>query len=750
MQAAMRALCPCSGFPALFIALAAVSSCVANGSVGTPVEKVVKLLKGLQKTVEDQYTKDASQYEAYATFCKEQTRIKTGAIAKSEEQIKVLEADETDLKAKISAINSRLGEISTELTAKEGEKEDAEAARSTELETYLKEAKDYADAIEATEKAIEAMKESKVDMKDARTDAPTSLAQQKLDPSASVLHKYIKDVRAAAVNPDVEALARAINFFRQDAAAPESPEKTVAYTYHANDIIAVLRALFVQFKDEKEALDKAEAENKFDFNKKILNLNNEMTFLKQEQTELKVELAEAQSALSETTQAKDAETADKTSDGQFKADLEQGCTDKATQWTTREQTLKDELTALKSAIATLEEGEVEKMYGANKKLTSLVHGKATTKTAVRSSSKTPKVEAPRSQPAQKVVAKRAISFLQVRGADHQREKQEAVLHRLLKHLDTSAGRLRSSPLAALSLRVQAGEAGPDYFVKVRGIIKDLMAKLKADAQDEVTSKSFCDTEMKKSLQKRDSNNLEIEAQNSIIAAKTAKKNKLNEEIDALEVEIADLHKVLDDETKRRAAEKAANDKTIADASSGQSTTEEAKTILKTFYDKHSLLQVNYKPPDSDRYDETVGDRAPEVFGDAKYKGKQASAKGILGLLDVIISDFKRTVSTVTAAESKAVQDFNKFKTDTNNDIDAKGLDKKAKEDEVDTLTSDLQSAASTLETATENRDTALAELSTLKTSCVQGEETYEERVAKREEEIAALKEALQILIDWKG
>jgi len=34
--------------------------------------------------------------------------------------------------------------------------------------------------------------------------------------------------------------------------------------------------------------------------------------------------------------------------------------------------------------------------------------------------------------------------------------------------------------------------------------------------------------------------------------------------------------------------------------------------------------------------------------------------------------------------------------------------------------------------------------------CVDGTETYAERVKKREEEIAALKEALKILDEWQG
>ena len=43
----------------------------------------------------------------------------------------------------------------------------------------------------------------------------------------------------------------------------------------------------------------------------------------------------------------------------------------------------------------------------------------------------------------------------------------------------------------------------DHFVKVRGLIKDLIAKLKADAKSEATQKGNCDTGMAKAIAGRD-------------------------------------------------------------------------------------------------------------------------------------------------------------------------------------------------------------------------------------------------------
>jgi len=52
--------------------------------------------------------------------------------------------------------------------------------------------------------------------------------------------------------------------------------------------------------------------------------------------------------------------------------------------------------------------------------------------------------------------------------------------------------------------------------------------------------------------------------------------------------------------------------------------------------------------------------------------------------------------------------------------------------------------------AEKNLESAQLTLEDLKKMCIDGEETYSERVAKRQEEIDALKEALEIFENWKA
>merc|ERR1719356_1999926 len=204
-------------------------------------------------------------------------------------------------------------------------------------------------------------------------------------------------------------------------------------------------------------------------------------------------------------------------------------------------------------------------------------------------------------------------------------------------------------------------------------------------------------------------------------------------------------------TELREKEKAENEKTIANADSGKAAVDQAVELLKKFYGS-ALLQSakNRAAPAKDREGKTVGDLAPDTFSsDEEYKGKVDASKGIVGMLEVIASDFERTSKTVADAEKSADEDYKSLKKDTEKDIKDKEKLKKTKETEVETKESDLTGFKDDKKTAIKMNEEAIEELEKLTTSCVDTGETFAERAAHRKEEIEALKQALEILENWK-
>merc|ERR1712137_77289 len=137
-------------------------------------------------------------------------------------------------------------------------------------------------------------------------------------------------------------------------------------------------------------------------------------------------------------------------------------------------------------------------------------------------------------------------------------------------------------------------------------------------------------------------------------------------------------------------------------------------------------------------------KEPEIF-DEPYKGMGGESGGVIGMLEVIESDFARLEAETKAAEEQAQKEYDEFMTDSevdktkkSTDIEHKTAKKQDEEQALTTKKSDLEGTQKEL-------DAALAYFDKLKPSCVDAGVSYEDRVARRKEEIESLQEALKIL-----
>merc|ERR1711865_1090578 len=189
--------------------------------------------------------------------------------------------------------------------------------------------------------------------------------------------------------------------------------------------------------------------------------------------------------------------------------------------------------------------------------------------------------------------------------------------------------------------------------------------------------------------------------------------KLTEDIAELTQAVADLDAAMAKYTSLRNEEKAKNAQTTADA--------KALTVLKDFYEKAAEATAFSQQ------------KAPEIF-ESEYKGMQSGNGGVVGMLEVIESDFARLEADTKAAEESSQAEYDEFMTDSATDKSKKttDIDHKAakKQDEQATLTSTLED----LQGTQEELDAALAYFDKLKPSCVDAGVSFEERVARRKEE----------------
>merc|ERR1719335_861067 len=181
-------------------------------------------------------------------------------------------------------------------------------------------------------------------------------------------------------------------------------------------------------------------------------------------------------------------------------------------------------------------------------------------------------------------------------------------------------------------------------------------------------------------------------------------------------------------------EKEKNTVTIADAQAAQTAVANALGVLKDFYAKAgeatSLVQKSAEP---------------EIFSDEPYKGMGGESGGVVGMIEVIQSDFARLESETSAAEAEAAKQYEDFMNDSNVDKAQKSKDIEHKSETKNNQAQALQQKKADLDGTQKELDAALAYYEKLKPSCVDSGVSYEDRVKQRKEEIESLQTALRIL-----
>merc|ERR1719453_1691264 len=113
----------------------------------------------------------------------------------------------------------------------------------------------------------------------------------------------------------------------------------------------------------------------------------------------------------------------------------------------------------------------------------------------------------------------------------------------------------SHKFGSYALMEVAGSAAMDPFVKIRGLIEEMISKLLKEAQEEATQKAFCDEEMGKSNKAKKEKTMTLDKLQSRIDKASARKAELTQAIKDLESEIAELDAATAEATKIRTAER---------------------------------------------------------------------------------------------------------------------------------------------------------------------------------------------------
>jgi len=290
--------------------------------------------------------------------------------------------------------------------------------------------------------------------------------------------------------------------------------------------------------------------------------------------------------------------------------------------------------------------------------------------------------------------------------------------RLVRDLARKTGDPALTQLASrMAMAIRHAKAGDDPFAKVKELIKNMIETLMGDAQSDASHKAYCDKELAESTETKAQKTATVDKLTSKIDSMSAKSAQLKEQVAKLQRELAGLAKSQSEMNEIRAEEKALFKTNKAEMEEGITGIKTALKVLRDYYASEGKA----------------------------HESADGAGEGIVGMLEVIESDFTKGLAEMNAAEQSAQSEFD-------NESRSNEISKTTKEQSVKYKTKEYKGLDQSIAEATSDRSTTQEELDSivqylgkLDDMCVAKAEPYSERKRRREEEIAGLKEALSIL-----
>jgi DNA repair exonuclease SbcCD ATPase subunit len=288
----------------------------------------------------------------------------------------------------------------------------------------------------------------------------------------------------------------------------------------------------------------------------------------------------------------------------------------------------------------------------------------------------------------------------------------------------------SGSLAQLATRIMAlSRSGAfhtsDPFVKIRGMIEDMVAKLEEQMSSEAQEKAYCDEEMSKTQAKKDKLEYMVDKYTNHIDKDSARSAELKEQVTVLQEELASLAKeqaTMDSVRQEAHAafvdEKATLDKGLAGIRKGLQ-------LLKDYFGAASFVQQPAAP--------------------AGHSADAGAGGSIISILEVAESDMAKELVTVEMQEADQASAYEETTQSTKMTVAAKVQDVKYKRQEAAGLDKTITEVSNDRATTSSELYAVSTYLTKLQGRCVAKPQPYEERKKAREAEIQGLKEALDVL-----
>jgi hypothetical protein len=668
-----------------------------------PVQKVLQLLTELEAKIIKDGEVEQKAYEEYVDWCQTGAQDKRWEIKTAKAEVEDLEATISKAASVIDASGSKIEELAASISGDEADLKAATEIREKEHSDFTASEGELVDALDTLDRAISIIEKN---MKGS------ALLQTKVNSKdiTGIVDALKAVIEAASLNAHDQKTLLGLAQSNSDSDSDDDSDMGMgapdpeAYKSHGGSILDVLEDMKEKAEGQLTELRKAEmnAKHNYDLLKQSLEDSvaadsSEMQEAKTAKSNANEEKAVAEGDLAVTK--KDLADAE-----EVLAGMSQSCMQTATDHEASVKGRAEELAVLGKAKTVIQQsasGASAQTYAFLQKGSNVAH-----------------------------------NLNDASSGSHIKTSADLSNFEVVNMIKKMAKESHSQQLSLLAGRIAAAyrasaATGEDPFAKVKALISDMLERLVQEGEEEATHKAWCDKEMAETKKKKEELNYDIDKLSTKIDKAKAMSEKLKEETAELSKEIAEITKSQAEMDKIRQEEHAAFLETKADLEKGVEGIRMALKVLRDYYnsDEAALIQSDQSQP-----------AVPQTHDKSSGAGS-----GIIGMLEVIESDFAKNLAEETTEEDSAAVEYEKISQENRVSKAMKEQDVKYKTKEAASLDKDISENESDLESAQTELDTVLEASKNIRAMCELKPESYEERKKRREAEIAGLKEALSIL-----
>merc|ERR1719420_1592276 len=483
-----------------------------------PITRVVQLLEGLAKKIEQDGKMEEDLFETYVCWAKTVIKTKTATNEAAKARIEELNAYIDDIESGRIEFTSERADLEAQIKGLNEEIETAEDMRDKEHNDYLAAKDEMEKAIAALEEAVEVLDKATAEHKGSLLAIEREV-QSTVQTFKEGEHTGATVALRHAIELGNRYLSKGDALFLQRMLSGEVPKADwkklnrkstfkMKYKARSGKIQQILADMLQTFKDNLEDAEKKEKESAESFEKLMGSKKNELEGAQKALTDGDMEGSARGASKEDAEKEVEDLKAQVEADEGYIADTEEALKTKMGEWKERKKLRTLEIASINKAIAILNSD------GARDTMKSSFKSQGYLQT----------------------------SFLQVSATSSVRQQVSSIL----RQAATSAKDPRLTRLA-INVLLQTKNSAIDDVVKA---IDKMVDTLKKEAEEDLKTKENCESEREEDTKKARDESIKIDDLTDLISRKTARIEELKAEIEKLEESIAQMKKDLAEAIER--------------------------------------------------------------------------------------------------------------------------------------------------------------------------------------------------------